>query len=50
MDQADEVEIIRHSCKLAAYSLQGEKETTVEHEPENAAEHLGLTMIFSERS
>ena len=33
VDQADQVEVVRHRRKLAAYGLQGEIESAVEHRP-----------------
>src|ERR1700730_4270353 len=38
MDQADEIEIIRHSRKLAADSVRSEEESAIKHEHENAIE------------
>lgn len=38
MNQAEEIEIIRHGCQLAADSAQGEEESAIEHGPENAIE------------
>ena len=38
MDQADEIEIIRHGRKLATDCVQSEEESAIGHGPENAAE------------
>jgi hypothetical protein len=38
MNHADEIEIIRHGRKLAADSVQGEEESAIKHEHENAIE------------
>jgi hypothetical protein len=38
MDQANEIEIIRHGRQLAANCVQGQKESVIGHGYENAAE------------
>src|ERR1017187_3265185 len=45
VDQADQVEVIRHGRELAANRLQGEIESTVEHGPNFEIETTRRTMI-----
>lgn len=47
VNQVDEVEIIRHGRELAADSVRGKKESTVEHEYENAIKAPGNYNDFS---
>jgi hypothetical protein len=46
VNQTDEVEIIRHTRQLAADSLQGEKESAVEHGSKNELEAPCLKITF----
>jgi hypothetical protein len=46
MNQADEVESIRHGRELAADSVRGKKESTIEHGHEDAIEGPATTMSF----
>ena len=46
MNQANEIELIRHGRKLAADCVQRKEESAIKHGPENAAKYFGLTIIF----
>ena len=46
MDQANEIELIRHGRELAADCVQRKEESAIKHDPRMQRNYLGLTMIF----